>query len=151
MAYIANNNLLYNAALGAFMAAASAGLAGLGATADVDAEYAALVANAQAFAQAVDSQIPQDSSTGLGPNGAPGAITVNSVGVSGAPITLAASTGGTTTYLYQITKAKMIFDICYASLQGRQPTFPLVQASFLQQAQAIAFVYAQIAAKILTT
>ena len=125
-----NNNLLFNAALAAFCAAAVQNRNIVDPTA---ADYSALVQQAITFATEVDSKIANDGTISGG------------AGVTLAPTTEAIQDA-------QLSKSGLMREICMA-VRGQQfqaPPVPATAASFTVQAAAIAALYTEAIAQLAT-
>lgn len=118
-----NNNLLFNAALGAFVSASVFQRNIVDPTA---ADSAALVAQGVQFATEVDAKIPNDALISAGGGGA-------------LPPTTAAITDA------QASKVSLLYGICQAvrAAQFQNPAVPVPAASFSIVATAVAALYTE--------
>ena len=128
---MANNALLFNAALGGYLAGV---LAGTNQQDAVQADYAPIVAQAVTFATAMDAAIATDTA------GAPQPATSTGISVAGGAAIVPA--GSTAVFESQQLKANLLKDICFGMAFQRFAT-GIPAANFTVLIAAIKAVYFQ--------
>lgn len=128
---MANNNLLYNAALDGYLAGA---LAGRHLTDNVQADYSLIVVQARVFGIAVDIGIPSDI---IGAAQPVGTVPISNVG--GSAIVPASSPFAEST----LAKPQLLYALCYGNAFQRFSIDPSIQAVFATSAAAIKAAYLQ--------